>query len=73
MAGAQRLICESGALQEKGRGVRFGVTLNGEQQPAFAVRYGGQVYAYLNRCAHVSVELDWAEGAFFDYVDFFED
>ncbi|MSQ60521.1 MAG: Rieske (2Fe-2S) protein, partial [Betaproteobacteria bacterium] len=25
------------------------------------------VHAYLNRCAHVPVELDWMEGNFFDY------
>jgi nitrite reductase/ring-hydroxylating ferredoxin subunit len=30
------------------------------------VRYHGQVYAYLNRCAHVPIELDWAEGEFFE-------
>jgi len=24
------------------------------------------VYAYVNRCGHVSVELDWVEGEFFD-------
>ena len=26
----------------------------------------GRVYAYLNRCAHKLVELDWQEGEFFD-------
>ena len=26
----------------------------------------GVVRAYLNRCAHVPVELDWVEGEFFD-------
>jgi nitrite reductase/ring-hydroxylating ferredoxin subunit len=25
------------------------------------------VYAYLNRCAHVPVQMDWGNGAFFDY------
>jgi nitrite reductase/ring-hydroxylating ferredoxin subunit len=30
------------------------------------VRYGGVVYGYLNRCAHVPIELDWAEGEFFE-------
>jgi nitrite reductase/ring-hydroxylating ferredoxin subunit len=32
----------------------------------FAVRYGSTVHAYLNRCAHVPMELDWVEGRFFD-------
>ena len=37
-----------------------------ETEPAFVIRYDGTVYAYVNRCAHVSVELDWIEGEFFD-------
>jgi nitrite reductase/ring-hydroxylating ferredoxin subunit len=66
MAGHQRLICTAAALEEKGAGVRFTVERHGRDEPAFAVRYGGMVHAYLNRCAHVPVELDWAEGEFFD-------
>ena len=38
----------------------------GRREPAFAVRFDGVVHAYLNRCAHVPVELDWVEGEFFD-------
>jgi nitrite reductase/ring-hydroxylating ferredoxin subunit len=61
-----RLICPSGALAEAGKGVRFEVEYFGEPAPAFAVRKGGKVHAYLNRCAHVAMELDWQEGVFFD-------
>jgi nitrite reductase/ring-hydroxylating ferredoxin subunit len=66
MAGGERLICESAALLDAGRGVRFEVEYFGEPAPAFAVRYRGEVHAYLNRCAHVAMELDWQEGVFFD-------
>jgi nitrite reductase/ring-hydroxylating ferredoxin subunit len=66
MADAKRLICDSAHVQEGGKGVRFEVERDGQTQPAFVVRYDGGVYAYVNRCAHVSVELDWAEGEFFD-------
>ena len=38
----------------------------GEIAPAFAIRHGGRVYAYLNRCAHIAMELDWKQGKFFD-------
>src|ERR1041384_5911121 len=62
----QRLICASQALADSGRGVRFEVEYFGERAPAFAVRYAGEVHAYLNRCAHVAMELDWQEGVFFD-------
>ena len=53
-----------------GFGYTFG--LAGRQARVLAVfpsawgRFDGVVRAYLNRCAHVPVELDWSEGEFFD-------
>ena len=68
MAGPERLICASAALVDAGAGVRFEVEYFGQSAPAFAVRYAGRVHGYLNRCAHVAMELDWQEGVFFDLV-----
>ena len=68
MAEPERLICPSAALADSGAGVRFEVEYFGETAPAFAVRYRGRVHAYLNRCAHVAMELDWQEGVFFDWA-----
>jgi nitrite reductase/ring-hydroxylating ferredoxin subunit len=65
MAEAPRLICESGELAERGKGVRFRISTPQGELPAFAVRYRGAVHGYVNRCAHAKVELDW-EGQFFD-------
>ena len=67
MAEHSRIICSSAALEEGGKGMRFTVQTTNGTAPAFAVRFDGKVYAYLNRCAHVPVELDWMDGAFFDY------
>ena len=67
MATRERLICDSAALSDGGAGVRFEVTRAEGLVPAFAVRYQGQVRAYLNRCTHVPVEIDWQNGKFFDY------
>jgi nitrite reductase/ring-hydroxylating ferredoxin subunit len=66
VAGGERLICASAALPEAGRAVRFAVEYFGEAAPAFVIRFGGAVYAYLNRCGHQPMELDWREGEFFD-------
>jgi len=66
MAQSPRLICASGELEEGGRGVRFEVERHGRQEPAFVVRYDGVARAYLNRCAHVPMELDWQPGVFFE-------
>jgi len=67
MADKKRLIAASDQIVERGKGLRFTMdTEDGDWLPAFAVRYRGAVYAYVNRCAHVSLELDWNEGDFFD-------
>ncbi len=65
MAENHRLICPGTALAERGKGVRFRVRTPAGELPAFAVRYRGKAYAYVNRCAHAWVELDW-DGQFFD-------
>jgi nitrite reductase/ring-hydroxylating ferredoxin subunit len=66
LAEPERLICPSSALAEGGLGVRFEVEYFGEPAPAFVVRKDGEAHGYLNRCAHVAMELDWQEGVFFD-------
>lgn len=68
MAAPQRVICASTDLQEGGQGVRFVVFRYGQEVPAFAVRFQGEVRAYLNRCTHVPIELDWQQSEFFDHT-----
>ena len=59
-------ICDSESLDEGGKGIRFPVTVDGDDLTAFVVRYGLEPRAYLNRCAHLPMELDWTEGKFFE-------
>ncbi len=59
-------VCAADAVLEGGKGVRFKVVAGGAPGTGFVVRYDGKVYGYLNRCAHVPIELDWAEGEFFE-------
>ena len=66
MTAAEVLICESSALVEGGEGIRFPVAVFGEAAVGFVVRFHGKPYAYLNRCAHVPIELDWVQGQFFE-------
>jgi len=66
MAEKQRLICAASDLLDGGKGVRFAVQRYGRETPAFAIRYRGRVYAYLNECGHVPAQLDWQPGEFFD-------
>jgi nitrite reductase/ring-hydroxylating ferredoxin subunit len=53
-------------LQDGGEGVRFELKQGETTLPAFAVKYDGKVYAYLNQCAHIAMEMDWQAGQFFD-------
>ena len=65
-AGAPVRVCASGELVDGGEGRRVAASFAGGDAVVFFVRYGGEVYGYLNRCAHVPMELDWVEGQFFD-------
>lgn len=59
-----QLVCESAELSESGPGVRF--TVGQSSEPGFVIRVDGHTRAFLNRCGHVPVELDWPEGHFLD-------
>ena len=59
-------VCGSEALAERGKAVAFEVVQWRQPVRAFALRFDGEVHAYLNRCAHVPTEMDWQEGEFLD-------
>jgi nitrite reductase/ring-hydroxylating ferredoxin subunit len=59
-------ICPSDELIEGGAGLRRAGRYVDGDVVVFFVRYGGKAYGYLNRCAHVPMELDWTEGQFFE-------
>jgi nitrite reductase/ring-hydroxylating ferredoxin subunit len=66
MAEASRLICTGAELTNGGRGVRFLIPDGNGEKSAFVIRHGGRVYGYVNRCAHIGLEMDWLPGEFFD-------
>jgi nitrite reductase/ring-hydroxylating ferredoxin subunit len=59
-------VCRSQELLDGGQAVSFDLRYGGQTCRAFAVRFRGQVHAYLNRCTHVAMELDWQPDRFFD-------
>lgn len=59
-------LCTSAHLVEGGEAVPFDVIYLGQSCRAFAVRYRGEPHAYLNRCTHVAMELDYQPNRFFD-------
>ena len=66
MADQTLALCNSRDLMDGGPGVPFDVIYGGQICRAFAIRFHGQVYAYLNRCSHVAMELDFQPNQFFD-------
>jgi nitrite reductase/ring-hydroxylating ferredoxin subunit len=56
----------SASLQNGGSGIRFDLRVGSAAATGFAIRHHGRVHGYLNRCAHVAMELDWQPGVFFD-------
>ena len=63
---SENFICKSDQVAESSIGFNFYVDQAGVPNPAFVVRHNGTAYAYLNRCAHLALELDWEKGEFFD-------
>ena len=63
MADLERLIGLSVELAEGGRGLRFSVD---DATNGFAIRFRGEVRAYVNRCPHMGTELDWQPGEFYE-------
>ena len=59
-------LCAAESLRRGGLGLRFEVHADGEVLPAFVVRHRDGVSAFINRCGHRDLELDWALGEFFD-------
>ena len=59
-------LCNSADLQDSSLAIPFDVNYAGQTCRAFAVRFEGQPQAYLNRCAHVAMELDWQPNKVFD-------
>lgn len=60
------VLCNRKDLVDGGEAVPFDVIYQGQTCRAFAVRYQGQAHAYLNRCTHVAMELDYQPNRVFD-------
>jgi nitrite reductase/ring-hydroxylating ferredoxin subunit len=59
-------LCNARDLVDGGPAVPSDVIYAGQTCRAFAIRYRGGVHAYLNRCTHVAMEMDWQPNQFFD-------
>lgn len=43
---------------------KFFLLVDGRETECFLVNYGGGLFAYVNRCRHVPMTMDWVENQF---------
>jgi nitrite reductase/ring-hydroxylating ferredoxin subunit len=48
-----------------GQSLTFGLECAGRRIEAFLINFRGRFHAYVNRCRHVPMTLDWVENQFF--------
>jgi nitrite reductase/ring-hydroxylating ferredoxin subunit len=67
----RRVVARVGEI-EPGRTKKFLFTVNGREVEAFLLNFRGELHAYINRCCHVPMAMDWVENQFFteegDYI-----
>ena len=49
---------------EPGKTKKFLLSVEGRETECFVVNYDGQYFAYINRCAHVPMTMDWIDNQF---------
>jgi nitrite reductase/ring-hydroxylating ferredoxin subunit len=48
-----------------GESMKFMLPIRGIDEECFLVNYAGGYYAYVNRCRHVPMAMDWVDNQFF--------
>lgn len=48
-----------------GESLKFMLPIRGADEECFLVNFGGEFHAYVNRCRHVPMAMDWVDNQFF--------
>lgn len=59
-----KVVARTGELSH-GMTKKFRLKCGGSDIEALLVNYEGNIYAYVNRCRHVSISMDWVDNQFF--------
>ena len=57
------IVARVGEIQP-GHTKKFFLHIDGQEEECFAVNHGGRLYAYVNRCCHVPMTMDWIDNQF---------
>jgi nitrite reductase/ring-hydroxylating ferredoxin subunit len=48
-----------------GQSLKFMLPIRGADEECFLINFNGEFHAYVNRCRHVPMAMDWVENQFF--------
>ena len=48
-----------------GHSLKFMLPIRGADEECFVINFGGEFHAYVNRCRHVPMAMDWVDNQFF--------
>src|SRR6185295_5449402 len=63
MAETSVVVARVGEIQP-GHTKKFLLQIDGREEECFVVNHGGTLYAYVNRCCHVPMTMDWIDNQF---------
>ncbi len=62
---AQRYRVGLASSIKPGHSMKFMLPINGVDEECFVINYHGELHAYVNRCRHVPMAMDWVDNQFF--------
>ena len=57
-------VCRTVALAT-GKSMKFMLPVRGAEEECFVINFHGHYHAYVNRCRHVPMAMDWIDNQFF--------
>ncbi len=57
-------VCRTAALPA-GESMKFMLPVRGAEEECFVINFHGHYHAYVNRCRHVPMAMDWIDNQFF--------
>ncbi|SRR5579875_1153518 len=63
-SGTRYIVARTADLRP-GESAKFLLPIRGTDEECFLINYRGQFHAYLNRCRHIPIAMDWIDNQFF--------
>jgi len=60
-----RYLVGRAAHVKRGTSMKFLMPVRGADEECFVINFRGQLHAYVNRCRHVPMAMDWVDNQFF--------